>query len=110
MKALRLAGSEPETERCTVCGKEGALPYFSVLQGGTVCEDCAAQLDRRKDSVFSIDEELLNVLRFLKAGPMKTLEGLALKPEMENRVRGILRAWYAWQLGIDKLRSEDLQL
>ena len=109
-KALRLAGSEPETERCTVCGRSTELHCFSVLQGGTVCADCAEKLDVRRDRIFPVDSELLEVLRFLKSGPMQTLETLALKPEMERRIRDLLRAWYAWQLGIEDLRSEGLKL
>jgi len=109
-KALRLTGSEPETDRCTVCGTDKDLNFFSVMQGGTVCSSCAEKLDARKDRIFRVDAELLEVLRFLKNGPMSTLEGLALKPETEQRVRDILRAWYAWQLGIEDLRSEGLKL
>ena len=109
-KALSLAGSEPLTERCAICGKNEDLSYFSVMQGGSVCADCAEKLDRHKDRIFRVDADLLGVLRFLKSGPMRTLEDLALKPEMEKRVRDILRAWYAWQLGIGDLRSEGLKL
>lgn len=107
-KALRLAGSEPETERCTVCAAGSELDFFSATQGGTVCRSCAEQLRSRKDAIFRVDAEFLDILRFLKNGPMSTLEGLALKPETERRVRDILRAWYAWQLGIENLRSEEL--
>ena len=109
-KALRLAGSEPETERCTVCGSEKDLRAFSVRHGGTVCGKCADEIDLHGDAFFRLAGEDLDVLRFLKKGSLRTLEQLALKPDTEKFLRRLLKAWYAWQLGIEDLKSEWLNL
>jgi len=109
-KALKLTGSGPETAICTVCGKTEDLGYISVKQGGTVCAECAGKIDVHRDRLIRADREFLDVFEFLSSGPMKNLETLALKPELEKRVSELLKVWYSWHLGIEDLRSEGLKI
>lgn len=39
--AMRLSGLEVNTRTCCICGKEPHTSFFSMTDGGLVCEDCA---------------------------------------------------------------------
>ncbi len=112
LKALYFAGCAPGLASCSSCGKTDGPMYFSVPDGGLLCEACAMHEgeEGQKGRVSPLDTELLSVMRYMEAHPLRSLAGLALKPEAERKLRSLLRSYYAWHLGIDKLRSEALIL
>jgi len=56
------------------------------------------------------DADIIETLRFIESHNLKELETLALKPETENRIRTIFKAYFAYHLGVENLKSEGLNL
>jgi len=55
-----------------------------------------------------LDEEALNALRYMSSHSMSNLEGIALKPEVEVKLRSAMKSYYSYHLGIENLKSEGL--
>ncbi len=114
LQALYFAGCAPQLGACALCGKTDGLSYFSAAAGGLLCEECltgeTAANGGRWEEAWPLSTEQLAVLRFMQEHPIRSLEGLALPEETERRLRKILRQYYAWHLGIEKLRSEGMNM
>lgn len=107
LKCLQIAGCAPVMDSCSSCGKKEGLALFSVPSGGLVCEGCASGQD---PLCFSLRKSEAEVMRFMLTHPLKSLEGLALDSATELSIQKILRSYYSYHLGIDKLKSEGLSI
>ena len=107
LKCLSLSGCAPVTDACVGCGSREGLKLFSVPAGGLVCGNCAKAGDRL---CFEISGSDVQVLRYMLGHPLKNLESLALDEQTELRIQKILRSYYSYHLGIDKLKSEGLSI
>ena len=114
LQALHFVGCAPQLGACAHCGGSEDLSFFSVSAGGLLCADCAARESsesaERGQDVWPLSAEQIAVLHYMQAHPVKSLEGLALPEETERRLRKLLRQYYAWHLGIDKLKSEGMHM
>ena len=108
LKALYFAGCEPDLGSCVSCGKNEGLQVFSVSDGGLLCGDCCGEFEDGGDK-WLVSGELVEAMRFIQAHSLSRLEGLALKPETESRLKKMLRSYYAFHLGIDDLKSDGLK-
>jgi len=107
LKCLQLSGCAPVMDACAVCGRKDGSFLFSVPSGGLVCEDCGSTDGALSFKLGSAEAE---AMRFMLTHPLKSLEGLALDSETELRIQKILRSYYSYHLGIDKLKSEGLSI
>jgi len=107
LKCLSLSGCAPVMDACVGCGSSEGLKLFSVPAGGLVCGNCAKAGDRL---CFEISGSDVQVLRYMLGHPLKNLESLALDEQTELRIQKILRSYYSYHLGIDKLKSEGLSI
>ena len=108
IKALTLYGSGISAERCVRCGKVEDLAYISIPDGGTVCSGCMPSQDSLNPLIFDAGNDIISVIRFIQAHPLRSLEKLSLSADLGRRLAGILKAYYSYHLGIDALRSESL--
>lgn len=107
MKALQLEGSAPQLDRCIRCGKAEGLKYFSIPEGGMVCEDCLGPAST-DPLVYELTQDQLAALRFMQAKPLTSLKGIGLNEETEDTFRRLFRSYIAYHLGIEHLKSESL--
>ena len=107
LKCLMLSGCAPVMDACVGCGSREGLKLFSVPAGGLVCGNCADAGDRL---CFEISGPDVQALRYMLGHPLKNLESLALDEQTELRIQKILRSYYSYHLGIDKLKSEGLSI
>jgi len=108
IKALVLSGSGMQTDRCVRCGKEEGLKYLSVQDGGLVCGECISSQAALNPLIFEVSDDIINVIRFMQAHPIRSLEKLSVPAEAQSRLSKILRAYYSYHLGIEELKSESL--
>ena len=107
MKALQLSGSAPQLDRCMRCGEKEDLAVLSIADGGLVCGRCAGQPN--PDPLhFSLTQEQLSALRYMAAKPITALKGIGLNEETEKKLRRLFKAYIAYHLGIENLKSESL--
>lgn len=112
-KTLRMLGVAPEMERCVGCGKhrdefgEGGIRSFSVSGGGIICEDCKEEEQSGPNSlIIRPSFDIISVLAYFDAKPIKTFEKIDLKPEVESEVRHILSEYTDRYLGANVLKEQ----
>ena len=107
MKALQIEGSAPQLDRCMRTGSREDLQAFSIAEGGMLCGDCAKDLSA-DPLVFAVTPDQLSALRYMAAHPIGALKGIGLNEEAEKKLRRLFKAYYAYHLGIENLKSESL--
>ena len=107
MKALQLAGCAPQLDRCMRCGKEEDLTWFSVADGGAVCGECTAG-SPADPLLFELSPDQLAALRYMSGRHITALRGIGLNEDAEKRLRRLFKAYIAYHLGIEDLKSESL--
>ncbi|MBO5517570.1 MAG: DNA repair protein RecO [Firmicutes bacterium] len=107
MKALQIEGSAPQLDRCMRTGNRDDLQVLSVADGGMLCGSCAdeAPADPLR---FALTPEQLSALRYMAARPITALKGIGLNEETEKKLRRLFKAYFAYHLGIENLKSESL--
>ena len=110
LKALKLSGSAPVLEGCVKCGCKENLKAFSVPDGGLICENCYDAPARLNPLIFEVSNDIINVTVFIENHPLRSLENLALPKESEVLLKRILKAYFAFHLGIENLKSEGLKI
>ncbi len=110
-KLFRYAGVFPELERCTVCGKPrsecGGEPYFGIESGGFICSDCA-QKSKGNSLIYKDAFDIINVLKYFAAMPLKKLENIALNETSGKELQRWLREYAAYYLDVSNIKSEKL--
>ena len=107
MKALQIAGCAPQLDRCMRCGEKEDLAVLSIADGGLVCGRCEGQ-PNPDPLQFSLTQEQLSALRYMAAKPITALKGIGLNEETEKKLRRLFKAYIAYHLGIENLKSESL--
>ena len=107
MKALQLAGCAPQLDRCMRCGKEDGLTAFSVADGGTACGACL-EGSPADPLVFELGADQLAALRYMAGHHISALKGIGLNEDAEKKLRRLFKAYIAYHLGIEDLKSESL--
>lgn len=110
LKALKLSGSAPVLEGCVKCGSRENFKAFSVSDGGLICENCCDTPARLNPLIFEVSNDIINVTVFIENHPLRSLENLALPKESEVLLKRILKAYFAFHLGIENLKSEGLKI
>ena len=110
LKTLTLVGTEPNLSSCQKCGKTEGLTYFSVPDGGLNCKACGSSDQGPNPLIFEVSDGIINVMRYIKAHPLRSLDGLALPKESEMLLKQILKCYYSYHLGIENLKSEGLRI
>ncbi len=107
-KALFQAGNAPVLDMCAACGAAEPLLFFSVKDGGLLCGNCASAQDLNNTLIFPVGVVIIDILKYLFQHPLRSLETLALKDDVQRQVDKLLKAYIAYHLGIEGLKSEGL--
>lgn len=110
IKSLKLLGIMPQMNHCTRCGEKKNPIYFSIKDGGIICEDCGKNIEiSNNDSLISlVDFGIVDIMNYFLGNPMKCFENLALAQNAENQLQTIIRQYVAYYLDISNLKSENL--
>lgn len=107
MRAFSLMGIAPVLKRCAVCGGNEPAAYFSVKDGGIICEKCRKNMpeDENVSLIYALDFGIVDILRYFADNPLSSLQRIALKPDMEKKISRILDAYAEYHLEIKDLKS-----
>ena len=110
VKLLRALGSFPLLDRCAHGGEEGELTYFSIPDGGMICEDCARKLaSEGQDSlIYKVKFDIVSIIKYLEEKPFQAFHGTALKQEQAEILERIFREYFAYHLEIRGLKSDSV--
>lgn len=117
-RALKFAGLEPQLSACAVCGKKlqgsagAGYAYFSVEEGGLLCEECAAEAKKAagsaKNLIYKVSFDIIDILRYFMNNPLEKLKSVGLEEDKQKEVSRILSAYIGYHLGIEDIMSKDI--
>lgn len=64
--------------------------------------------DQPDERLSNLNKDDMDALRYIASNPLSSLERIALKADVEKRLRTALKSYYSYHLGIEKLKSESL--
>ncbi|NLP31295.1 MAG: DNA repair protein RecO [Clostridiales bacterium] len=107
VKALAYNGSFPRLDACVLCNEKEQIKYFSVAEGGVVCEQCGEGSKAKELLLYTIDFGIVEVLRYLLEQPLSSFIRLALDDNILQEVRKVLKEYIVYHLEVDDLKSEE---
>jgi len=110
LKALGQIGMAPRLDGCLSCGKTEDLAYFSIADGGLNCKACRGLTEDPNPLIFELSDGIINVMRYIQTHPLRNLDGLALPEQSEKLLKQILKSYFSYHLGIEKLKSEGMRI
>ena len=110
IKALDLFGSGIRADSCVRTGSEEDLKWLSVPEGGLVSDACMDAQSALNPLIFDVSDDIISIIRFVQRHPLKSLENLTMPASAGAKLTRILKAYYSYHLGIDKLKSESLTI
>ncbi len=120
LKALDIFGSGVGLDMCMRTEEpvvlkdpqEGAPgPYlFSVEDGGLISRETLTEADALNPLIFDIDTGIIKMMGYMLRHPITALEKLAIPEGPAAKLRKILSSYISFHLGIDRLRSEGLNI
>ena len=106
IKLLSLLGTAPVTTQCACCGSREKLSFFSVADGGMLCDKCK---ELRQDKlIFKPGFDIVDVISFFVKNPMGNFSKIALNEGVAMELQAIIRDYMAYYLDISHLKSEDV--
>ena len=90
LRSLAVAGYAPSLMNCSVCGEEGPHKYFSLVGGGSVCNDC------KPSAAATPEPATLELMQQLLSSNWES----AVVSELRNRreASGLIAAYLQWHL------------
>ena len=118
VKALDIMGTMPELDQCCVCGCREAKRFFSVSEGGIICDSCAVKAQKNQPPkggtpaneplIYDTNFGIVNILKYFQKEPLGTFEKIALDDDILEKLKAIIKSWMSDHLDVGKLKSEDL--
>lgn len=106
IKLLKKLGYFPNLVECTVCGTKENLKYFSVEQGGVICEECR---EKQGDAlIYALEFGMIEVVKYFEVTPFRRFKNLALKRADAAKLQNVIREYMAYHLDITQLLSDSL--
>jgi DNA repair protein RecO (recombination protein O) len=90
LRSLAVGGYAPSMTICSRCEKEGPHRYFSLVGGGSVCQDC------RPSACATPAPETLHLMGALLSGDWESAQASELRNRRE--ASGLVAAYLQWHL------------
>lgn len=96
LRLMCLAGFEPQSERCCVCGREDVpFPRLSLTAGGIHCTDCAPDTPGRSMPLCAAS---LAAVRHICHADAKRIYSFTMEPDGEKRLSAAAEDYVLTQL------------
>ena len=105
-KALGDCGFMPHLNSCVRCGEKNAAGGFSVADGGVICENCKNSDQINKRLLYSLEFDIIKILKSIRDNEISVFENLALNEEIYGCLKSVIRDYISYHLDINKLKSE----
>ena len=120
IKLLDALGMLPNLDECVVCGTKPddkhRLQYFSVEDGGMVCDECIKNMDKetvhnskakvKPRLIFSPKFDIVSIIKYFSKRPISAFENIMLDSETEEELYKIFREYISYHMDIGMLKSE----
>lgn len=96
MKLYPLLGITPRLNACQSCGTTENLMYFSVGDGGVLCDGCG-----KRDAYSTLlSPQIIKLMRLFSEVDLKRVENISIKPENKKALEGVLKEYFEHHSGI----------
>ena len=96
----------PHLDSCVRCGEKNAAGGFSVADGGVICENCKNSDQINKRLLYSLEFDIIKILKSIRDNEISVFENLALNEEIYGCLKSVIRDYISYHLDINKLKSE----
>lgn len=110
VKVLSLMGTEPVLDKCSCCGQEASDRFFSVEDGGIICEKCFAEKNQHLQNeklIFDTDFGIVDILKYCNKEPFRSFEKIAINGEVSSALLDVLKSFLSYHYDIKDLKSEE---
>lgn len=90
LRLLCILGYTPKIEKCTDCGGEENIEYFSIKDDGFKCKNCGIH----DTSAISISKSTLNAIRYTIKAPSKKIYSFNLKDNALEEFKIITKLYF----------------
>lgn len=102
MNMLAISGVRPQLDHCVSCGREKDIGFFSVRQGGFLCEACRS----RDKEAIQVSEATIKLLRLFQHFDLRRLGNVAVKDITKKQLQQVLTSYIDEHLGL-RLKSRS---
>ena len=108
-KVLRILGYFPEMSCCAICGSKENLKYFSISDGGIICENCRTKIadSEQVALIYKTNFDIVNTVEYLAYTPLSAFRKIALSSEIATELQKIARKYMEYHLDIHGLKSDS---
>lgn len=100
VKMMRIAGIDPEVDRCIRCGRQSEQVRFSVSGGGILCSGCAGA----DPHAIPVSVPAAKLLSLFKHIPIARIGHVSLKRKTIEEIESLIAVYYEQNAGL-KLRA-----
>lgn len=104
VKALKVLGVMPQLDICTRCGNPEVPAYFSIADGGVICEDCHTL--ENDTLIYKIDFGIINILKYFLDNPLESLAKIALEENVCKKIMKMMTEYARYHFDFGDLKSE----
>lgn len=109
VKLISALGMFPQMEECALCGCKESLNYFSVEEGGMICEKCRSNALNFEHVSLIYDGKfgIVDILKYFASNPLHTFRKIGLNDSVAEQLQVILKSYMSRHLDIGNLKSES---
>lgn len=93
-KAISIAGYMPQVFSCIKCKEKMNKGYFSIMEGGIICNNCKAS-----SNIYNINEESLQFLQFLRNIKLEDLRNINYNKRTLDYIQQIMEKYIDYHIG-----------
>lgn len=113
VKLLDALGTMPVLDECVCCGGSAGGHFFSVAEGGIICEKCVKTFEESNTNealIYRVNFGIVDILKYFRKEPFSAFEKIALDDAILKKLNGIMKSWMAYHFDIGKLKSEGFSV
>ena len=109
VKALQYLGCMPEIRCCSRCNSKEETAWFSIKDGGLVCNNCYIKIkgNTNESLIYSVSFDIVKILKYILQHPLRNLENLAIDDILLTQLKSIIKSYISVHLDINELKSES---
>lgn len=107
-KALQISGQQPQLKNCIRCDAQEKMEYFSIEEGGVLCESCRENkdADTNVSLIYPINGGIIDAIQYFLDTPIRELEKVGITSEMAASLKILVEPYMKYHLDMKELKSE----
>ncbi len=103
IKSLKHLGIMPQLNECVRCGNKETGVYFSIEEGGLLCNECYGN----NTLIFNLNHDTIEVMRYIINNSIKKLEKVSIDDKILDLLNKLMKRYLEYHLGLNNMKSMD---